>query len=101
MYMAMYHRDVAPMVRKQVYIEERQERLLKRKAREMGVTEAELIRDGIDLLEAARPAALSREQAFREYRAVVRGRMRMRPPQIGRQWTREQLYEERLSRQAR
>ena len=36
------------MVRKQVYIEPRQEALLKRQARVRGVTEAELIREALD-----------------------------------------------------
>jgi hypothetical protein len=36
------------MVRKQVYIELEQEELLKRRARELGVTESELIRRGIN-----------------------------------------------------
>ncbi|HUG55480.1 MAG TPA: hypothetical protein VMJ92_00245 [Candidatus Limnocylindrales bacterium] len=92
---------MARMVRKQVYIEPRQERLLKRRAKELGLTEAELIRQGIDRLETASPATISREQALREYRAAVRQRMRMRVPQTGRSWTREDLYEERLSRQVR
>jgi hypothetical protein len=37
------------MVRKQVYLEQRQDELLKRLAEESGVTEAEIIRDAIDL----------------------------------------------------
>jgi len=37
------------MVRKQVYIEQRQDELLKRLAGESGATEAEIIRDAIDL----------------------------------------------------
>ena len=35
------------MVRKQIYIEAEQEQLLKQRARELGVSEAELIRRGI------------------------------------------------------
>lgn len=89
------------MVRKQVYIEPRQERLLKRRARALGVTEAELIRDGIDLLDSARPAAASRERALTELFAVIEERIGMRVPQTGRGWTREDLYEERLARHAR
>lgn len=89
------------MVRKQVYIEPRQERLLKRRARTLGVTEAELIRDGIDLLESARPAGASRERAMKELFAVVEERMRIRAPQTGRGWTREDLHEERLARFSR
>ncbi len=36
------------MLRKQIYIDRRQERLLKRKASELRVSESELIRDGIE-----------------------------------------------------
>ena len=83
------------MVRKQVYIEARQERQLKRRAREAGVTEAELIRQGIDRLE--RTAALPRrEDAWREARAVITSRSKLRVPQTGRTWRREELYEERF-----
>ena len=89
------------MVRKQVYIEPRQERLLKRRARALGVTEAELIRDGIDLLDSARPAGASRERAMKELFAVIDERIGMRVPQTGRSWTREDLYEERLARFSR
>src|SRR5687767_14363651 len=39
---------VARMVRKQVYIEPEHDALLKRKARELGVTDSDLIRRGIE-----------------------------------------------------
>lgn len=58
------------MVRKQVYIEERHDEILKRLARERNVTEAELIREGIDGLGTARrplppdPAAWEEALAF-------------------------------------
>ncbi len=89
------------MVRKQVYIEPRQERFLKRRARELGVTEAELIRDGIELLDSARPAGASRGSALKAFFGVIEERMRMQVPQTGRDWTREDLYEERLARHSR
>jgi hypothetical protein len=40
---------MAGMVRKQVYIEKRQDEALKRAARRRGVTEAELVREALDL----------------------------------------------------
>lgn len=40
--------EVAEIVRKQISIEPRQERLLKRLAQETGVTEAEVVRQAID-----------------------------------------------------
>src|SRR5258707_12147176 len=39
------------MIRKQVYIEPRHERMLKRRARQRGVTEAEIIREALDRVE--------------------------------------------------
>ena len=101
MYIPMYHRAMARMVRKQVYIEARQDRLLKRYARQRGATEAGLIREGIELLGRRATAALSRERAVREFWAFAQKRAAMKVPQTGRQWTREELYEERLARQSR
>jgi hypothetical protein len=39
------------MIRKQVYIEPRQDRMLKRRASQRGVTEAEIIREALDRAE--------------------------------------------------
>jgi hypothetical protein len=81
------------MVRKQVYIEAEQEKLLKRRARELGVTEAELVRRGIDQI--ARPGAWLPldPKAWEEAKSVIRERMRLRVPQTGRTWTREELHD--------
>ena len=88
------------MVRKQFYIEPEQERLLKRLTKELGVSEAELIRRGIDGLEAAMPAASPPVDVgvWREEKAFIDQRMRRFKdvPQTGRTWTREELYEDRL-----
>ncbi len=80
------------MIRKQVYIEVRHERLLKALAKDLRVTEAELIRRGIDRgldgVTGVRPdpAAWSEAERFilaRVRRGGVKGRRR---------WTREDLY---------
>jgi hypothetical protein len=88
------------MIRKQVYIEERQERTLKRRAKELGLTEAELIRRGIDALdrEPARGPRPRRLEALAESERYIQKYRRMKVPQTGRRWTREELYEERLAR---
>src|SRR4030066_801088 len=46
----VHHKEVLmpSMLRKQIYIAPRQERLLKTKASELHISESELIRDGID-----------------------------------------------------
>ncbi|NLG80515.1 MAG: hypothetical protein GX492_11955 [Firmicutes bacterium] len=60
------------MVRKQFYVEPRQDALLKQRAKELGTTEAELVREALDAYasEAAMPrldpAAWQREKAFIE-----------------------------------
>ena len=88
---------MARMVRKQVYIEPEQERLLKDCAREMGISEAEVIRRGI--IEVAQRR--SREKAWAEALGVMKERARMKVPQTGRTWTRDELYEERFERYSR
>lgn len=46
------------MIRKQLYIEPRQEEALKRRAHELGVSEAELVRRALDVALAGDPATL-------------------------------------------
>lgn len=89
------------MIRKQVYIEARHERMLKRCARERGVTESEIIRkalDGIETVATVRRQQLDEaagRQALRFMHAlgnsVRKGRRR-------RMWTRKSLYDDRISR---
>lgn len=96
MYIMMY--AMVGMVRKQVYIEPRQEEMLKRRAKELGVTEAELIRRGIDQVGEVPLAVPADKRAWHEARAFMSKRMRMAVPQTGRSWIREELYDERLGR---
>ncbi|HYU18682.1 MAG TPA: hypothetical protein VEQ11_08290 [Chloroflexota bacterium] len=84
------------MVRKQVYIEPRHDRLVKRRARELGVTEAELIRRAIDQVDRALAALPGDQRAWDEAAAFMQQRARLRAPQTGRAWTRDELYDERL-----
>ncbi|HXH20753.1 MAG TPA: hypothetical protein VNN10_01900 [Dehalococcoidia bacterium] len=83
---------MARMVRKQVYITEEQERLLKRRARERSKAEADLIREGLDWIlrpedEEARLVAWERVKEFLDERALIEA------PQKPRTWTREELYD--------
>ena len=86
------------MIRKQVYIEPRQEELLKRRARELGISEAELIRRGIDQISQVPIALAPYQRAWEEAKAFIEQRMQMNVPQTGRSWTRDELYDERLER---
>ncbi len=80
-------------VRKQIYIEPDQETMLKWLAREMGVTEAEVIRQAID-----RQARLFRSvrrdlRAWEEESAFIQRLIEQGPVPGGRTWRREDLYE--------
>lgn len=102
MYTAMYikthgSRRMGRMVRKQLYIEPEQDELLKRLSKELGVTEAELMRRALDsLVEPGEEDA--RQRALQELFAFMRARAKMKVPQTGRAWTRDELYDERLDR---
>lgn len=89
------------MVRKQVYITAEQEELLKRKAKALGVSEAELVRRGIELAGQSRVELPPDLKAWEEEKRFIQKRMRMRVPQTGRSWTREELYDERFERYSR
>jgi hypothetical protein len=86
------------MVRKQIYIEPTQDELLKRHAKLLGVSEAELVRRGIDLVTDRDPDLAERLRIWEEEKDWIRKNRMMDVPQTGRQWTREELYEERLGR---
>ena len=83
------------MVRKQVYIEPHQEEMLKRRARELGVTQAELIRRCIEQISPVHPVVPRDQGAWEEVKRFIQGRMRITAPQTGRSWTRDELYDER------
>lgn len=90
----------ARMVRKQVYIEPRQEALLKQLAQTRGVSEAELIRQAIDRQVSGSqskflpPDPVAWEQA---YQFMLDLRARGPVADQTRTWKRDDLYEERLS----
>jgi len=81
------------MVRKQVYIEPRQEALLKRLVQETGATEAEIIRQAID--DHTRATLPSRRDmtAWHKELAFIDKLIRQGPVPGGRTWRREDLYE--------
>jgi len=94
---------MSTMIRKQVYIEPRQEARLKSLAARLGLSEAELIRRAIDRLfsaewtwgRALHPGAWERARALREA-WISNGEARSTV-----RWTREELYGERLDRHGR
>jgi hypothetical protein len=86
------------MVRKQIYIEPEQARMLKQQAKELGIAESNLIRRGISQLGHPLPVAFLDRKAWQEELSFIRKRARRRALSRQRNWTREELYEERLQR---
>jgi hypothetical protein len=89
---------VGRMIRKQVYIGAEHERMLKRRAGELDVSESELIRHGIEYITRPEIGAFRDKQAWREELAFMK-RIADAPSRgKTRTWTREELYEDRLNR---
>ena len=87
-------------VRKQIYIDQEQEDQLKQRSKESGLSQAALIREYI-AEGVQRPSAVERRKAWKEAVAFMEDRAKMRVPQTGRTWTRDELYEERFERYSR
>jgi hypothetical protein len=89
---------MADMVRKQVYIEPRQDKLLKRWAEETGESEAEIFRRALDRWFASEQQRREAQSAWEQVLAFVQQRADRGAVSGGRTWTREELYQERLNR---
>ena len=81
------------MIRKQFYIEPRQERLLKKFAKKTGKTEAEIIRQAIDEHVEEEQREADRLKAWRETREFIRQWVARGLVAPGRRWTRDELHE--------
>ena len=81
---------MAKMVRKQVYIEERHDRLLKERARKYRVTEAELIRRAIDREVAA---TAPDPTAWDELKRRIERYRKKAPRAHVVTWTRDELHD--------
>lgn len=87
------------MIRKQLYIEPHQEEALKRRSRELGVSEAELVRRALDAALAGDPVTLrhpGRAQAAERLLAAL-DRIARTGAVAPEAYDREGLYAERLS----
>ena len=80
------------MVRKQVYLDADQEAVLKAVARELGTTEAELIRRALDRA-LREPGGLLSTAAFNEFLSYAADRDRMTVKSGPRTWHRDDLYD--------
>ena len=89
------------MIRKQVYIESRQETTLKKQARALGITEAEVIRRAIDRQMTSVRLGARDPKAWEQEKAFITKRMTEGSASGSRQWKRDDAYEERLKRYGR
>ncbi len=89
------------MVRKQIYIEPRQDELLKQWAEEMGRTEADIVREALERWLRSEQHRQDADAAWAEELAFIEAWAAQGPVPGGRTWTREDLYEERLNRYGR
>ena len=88
------------MVRKQIYIQKRQDALLKRSSEARGVSEAEIIRQAIEREIAgapSQPAAIDRA-AWQELISFVESRQSSVSGHQPLRWNREEIYAERENR---
>jgi len=72
---------MARKARKQLYIEARQEKILKRRGKELDVSEVELISQGLDLVLARGESPVPDPHACEEERAFIRERAKI--PALG------------------
>ena len=90
---------MAEMVRKQIYIQERQERLLKRISKARGVSEAELIRQAIERETVGEKPLLAPDQeAWDKILCFAKSRKALRPSVRPYRWNRLDAYEDREKR---
>jgi hypothetical protein len=99
MYKDSKEKAMAEMVRKQIYIQERHERLLKRISKARGVSEAELIRQAIERETVGEKPVLTPDQdAWDKILCFAKSRKALRPSVRSYRWNRLDAYEEREKR---
>jgi hypothetical protein len=92
---------MAQMIRKQIYIEPLQDVNLKKQAKTLGITEAEVIRRAIDSQMSFLVPGLRDLSAWEREKAFIAQRMAGKPLPGGRKFRREEAYEDRLKRYGR
>jgi hypothetical protein len=81
------------MVRKQIYLKNRQQELLRRLVHETGLSEAELIRQAIDSQTRTTYPLVLDAASWQAERCFIQELITQGPIQGGREWKREDLYE--------
>jgi hypothetical protein len=92
---------MAQMIRKQIYIEPGQDNSLKKQAKRLGITEAEVIRRAIDRQMGLLIPGIRDLSAWEREKAFIAERMKGKPLTSTRKFRREEAYEERLGRYGR
>jgi len=85
--------SMAQMVRKQVYVSADQDAFLKERSNELGITEAEVVRQALDLARD-RAASASSEAAWRELLAYIQAHRMGDTSAPGWTFSRDEIYDE-------
>jgi hypothetical protein len=84
------------MIRKQIYMPEEQDQLLKSKARELNITEAEVVREALELYQAYGAHEVIDRSAWifeRDFLMKLFSAQSTEAEPLPRTWKREDLYE--------
>lgn len=85
-------------IRKQIYLEPRQNTLLKQIARQTGASEAEVIRQAIDLhIGSATSSPRLNLMAWEQEKLFIQRQRKRKSTANKRNWTREELHEQSVS----
>lgn len=80
-------------IRKQIYIEPRHQRMLKRVSKKTGTPEAEIIRCALDEHLHELQTAATRAEIWKREMAFIKQRMGQGPLPGGRNWNRDDLHD--------
>ncbi len=92
------------MIRKQIYIQRRQETLLKRAAKQRRLSQAEIIRRALERelgASVSHPMRLKSDAFEKAHKFIVARRAQVGSKTQPYRWRREDAYEERMNRLAR
>lgn len=89
---------MSEMIRKQIYMTRRIDRLVKEQAERLGYSQAEVIRKALEKVFDVKDEGPELE-AWRELKRFLEERSNLKTEPHGRCWKREDLYEDRLEKQ--
>ncbi len=86
---------MARMIRKQIYIDEEQGKILKNKSKRLHKTEAELVREGINFI-LKRHRIYKDVTAWEREKRFIQSLIQKGPAKGRRRWTREDIYDRKI-----